>query len=395
MAETPFAPGNPARVYAVGVDDRAGGLIMEAAQDGASTDDAESAAFAGEERAITFKPGIFIKYYAVDLLDMLIPLASTLVGPLVWGKIGARNMQYLPRTARDLFVMLFLVSFFQTMFILPVLETIFVLTDVHPDSNFNVMSEGLFVLLFVLLAPAPSAFKYAFMSTKRFQHSVLGSDFDDDMMVNFDRTVDSIQKWNIPFKDDLIQRQLRLAFWRSGNFKDRTRLRFSTDDDDNSAQQDITLETIVHEAIRRHKGAGQAHRKLRMFLYFTVFIAIALTPALYRRFALDAPMFGHDNFEIAACVCSLLVIALSFVANSGYILKMRAHLIRDRCIMEEYASLIAPKLGADSNGQDPIARIKMTAHNVRVWGRGREALLSFGSVYWLRNSLTRRRRFLR
>ena len=103
-------------------------------------------------------------------------------------------------------------------------------------------------------------------------------------------------------------------------------------------------------------------------------MAIALIPALYRRYALEAAMFGSaDDFETVACVCAMLTIALTFAANAGYILKMRGHLVRDRHIMEEYTSLL---LGT-TNKDDPIARIQMTAHNVRVWGRGREAMFSF------------------
>ena len=58
-----------------------------------------------------------------------------------------------------------------------------ILAGIRPTSNFDPLSEGLVVLISLLLVPLPSAAKYGYMSKEKFETKILGSNSYENLNI--------------------------------------------------------------------------------------------------------------------------------------------------------------------------------------------------------------------
>ena len=103
-----------------------------------------------------------------------------------------------------------------------------------------------------------------------------------------------------------------------------------------------------------------------------------------------------DGVEIAACVYAFLSSAMMFSFNFWQIFNSGGHLQRNLNIMLDWLKLLMPETSEADRGlvsssgnaaaNEACNSLALNGQNVRVWARGREALLQFGEVYWLRLS---------
>ena len=389
-----------------------------------------TASFASANRFITFNSSRCCKYYLVEIFASILGPFSGLVAVPAWGIKGAQNMMYVPKDKSG-YVFLLLTILFAAMSIIPFLELFFILSGVRSDSNFSVGAEGFLLVLCLFLAPCGSAIKYGFMSQRRFEEKVLTTGHSMTAFSSIDSTADSMTAWASTLKDDLLDRELALAMWRSG---EDGNMQFSVvvdrgsnsrevgdggdgdggdgdgvdcnDGDGSSATtlKQVPLVSVLRAVIDRHRRPRLSRpMRLRTASIIFPFAPFALIPSFWRVFALGKPFFGSDNFEIAACV-------LAFLSNLQYVhwffwamFHTTGHLNRAQDIANEYNKLLVPPLdesekknktvvgGSDrssGSGSNSAAVVVLatTAHNVKVWERGRRALLLFGRVYWLRMS---------
>jgi hypothetical protein len=397
----------------------------------ASTNTSPTTTFADEDRFIRFNSSRCCKYYFIEILASILGPFAGLVAVPAWGKKGAQSMMYLPK-GKSGYAFLFVSTVSAVFSVIPLLELVFVLSGVRSHSNFSVGAEGFLLVFCLFLAPFGSAIKYGFMSQRRFEEKILrslnnqnrkqlekngkgkgkGSRSGSDVAPSFDPTADSMSAWASTLKDDLLERELSLAMWRSGSFSDGT-MQFSvisnacTDggDDEIATLKQVSLVSVLRAIIDRHRKPRLSRpMRLRIISILFPFAPFALVPSLWRVFALDKPFFGSDHFEIAACV-------LAFLSNLQYVhwffwamFHTTGHLNRAQDIANEYNKLLVPSFeeeeensvigggnnrnSSSSTGSSSAAVVVLatTAHNVKVWERGRRALLLFGQLYWLRMS---------
>ena len=354
--------------------------------------------FVGENRTIRFNLPRASKYYVIDVVASLTGFLTPLFTMPCWGRKGAQNMMYAPKSKAGV-AFLFLSTFFAATTVLPLVELILVATGTTPQSHFSMGSEGVLIIIFLCLAPVGSAMKYGFMSSKRFHETVLGENKTTGTIENncMDTTADSMAAWASPLKDDLLERELALAMWRSGDPNDGETLKFTAikKNGDTTLLEQVSLTRILRSILDRNRSPRFSRpMKLKTASFFLVFAPYALIPSFFRRFH-GLPFFGSesDGLEIAACVGA-------FLSNLQYVhwffwamFHTTGHLNRQQDIEDEYHALLTPALsehvgtrGEVAVDQQPVAVLAPTAENVKIWDRGRRCLLLFGHGYWLRLS---------
>lgn len=352
----------------------------------ASTQRRGSFRAAGESRRVTFQTRTFLKYYFVDILANLLGPFGFIAAIPCWGLRASQNMKYTPSKCKD-FVgsILVLGLVFWPLLYLPIIFGIVVASGVRPDSDFDPLAETVPLGLMLLLSPLASAFKYGFMPAERFRTQVMSEDLNVNEI--WDGTVDAMNKWTTKLDDSVLDRELDTALWRSGcgSHDDGERLVF---DKARASKDAVSLKDLLRTTIQRNRTSWQFSSTgyLRVLSFFFVFLPFGLIPAIFR-VARDRPFLGggsspsgSDSLEIAACVYSILATAMMFHFSFWQIFSSGGHLQRNLNISNDWLGLIVPNL--DYNHQS----IPLTAQNVRIWSRGREAILVFGKVYWLRLS---------
>jgi hypothetical protein len=363
-------------------------------------DQKKAHSFAGENRTIRFNLPRASKYYAIDIVASLTGFLTPLFTMPCWGRKGAQNMMYAPKSTAGV-VFLIISTFFAATTVLPLVELIRVATGTKPQSHFSMGSEGVLIIIFLCLAPVGSAMKYGLMSSTRFHETVLGENKTTGTIENnsMDTTADSMAAWASPLKDDLLERELALAMWRSGDPSDGETLKFTAikKNGDSTSLEQVSLNHILRSILDRNRSPRFSRpMKLKTASFFLVFAPYALIPSFFRRFH-GLPFFGSDSdsLEIAACVGA-------FLSNLQYVhwffwamFHTTGHLNRQQDIEDEYHALLTPALsehvgtrGEVAVDQQPVATVLLapTAENVKIWDRGRRCLLLFGHGYWLRLS---------
>jgi len=352
--------------------------------------------FAGENRTIRFNLPRASKYYFIDIVASFAGFLTPFVTVPCWGRKGAQNMMYAPKSKAGV-AFLFLSTFFAATTVLPLVELFLVASGTKPQSHFSVGSEGVLIIIFLCLAPVGSAMKYGFMSFHRFHEFVLGENKTTGTIENnsMDTTADSMAAWASPLKDDLLDRELALAMWRTGDPNDGETLKFTgiKKNGDNTSLEQVSLNCILRSILDRNRSPRFSRpMKLKTASFFLVFAPYALIPSFFRRYH-GLPFFGSDSLEIAACVGA-------FLSNLQYVhwffwamFHTTGHLNRQQDIEDEYHALLTPALSehVGTRGElhqrpPPVIVLAPTAENIKIWDRGRRCLLLFGQSYWLRLS---------
>ena len=389
----------------------------------------DALAFRGKNRKLLFNWSAFIRYYIVDVLASIVgPLLTMVIARAVFGKIGAVNMFYYPSSCKMSVILFLFGTIFTVITLFPLIESVLILAQMRPYSSFNPTSEGLIVFLTAIIEPIPSGVKYAYMPKDRFNDEVLANKKNaiNSMMTNSesDSTVDAIGKWLAALSDKIMVNEVQNALWRSGDVMDGIRFKLNFVGKDSKkdqspsksskllgskSQNEIQLKDLLIEVVRRNNGAKmwQFNKKYHKYIYPIAIASVAFVNPLYRYVILNVPPFGnHDWLEIVACIGAFIVIALNFM--TGVLLRpliaSSGHLNRHRKILEDYQNLILPPLD-DSDGDSlnessesgfnlavdssnsTLPPIVLTPNAIKIWGRGREALLLYGQVYWKRLSL--------
>ena len=384
--------------------------------------------FLGHSRRLSFNTNVFVRYYVVDMLSNGLGPLSWIVAVPVFGRNGAINMTYLPNNSLKSWVVLTLMSLlFQFFSLVPLIETVLILTGVRTESNYNIFSEGLMVLVGMLIQPIPSGVKYAFMQEQRFKTEVLGPKVTARIVMNSDSdtTTDAIGQWVRPLPEGVLRSEVIRSLWRSGDPEDGQRLGLTLDkrrpidrETGGGAEKSsfrlgerISLERIMLGVIRRQSGKmqWQFNRKFHPYIYFCAIAIIVSVNPLYKRFILGLPPFGSDTLEVLASVATMFNLCLILMAGTVLrpLICASGHLSRNRRILNDYTRLLLPSLdigkgwatrmkgGVDGMGEcdelgllsRPVPTVEITKRSIKVWARGREALLEFGKVYWLRLSI--------
>ena len=243
--------------------------------------------------------------------------------------------------------------------VIPLIESSLILAGLRPNSTYNPRSEGLLVFLTAITQPIASGVKYAYMDANRFNTEVLGNKNNalKSMIADSqsDETVDAIGKWLSALSDNLIISEVRTALWRSGDYMDGKRFllslvgtnsnkdqsptkRSKAGMDDTTTQ--ISLEQLLVSTVQQRNGKSlwQFNRKYHKFIYpFIISLVIFVNP-LYRVFVLGVPMFGigNDWLEMAACICTFIMLGLNFVTGELLrpLIAASGHLNRHRKILE-------------------------------------------------------------
>ena len=374
--------------------------------------------FRGQNRRLAFNWGVFLRYYFVDLCSTFLGPLSGVVAIPVFGLNGAINMAYVPNSVKGLVFFVLFDSLFQFMVVVPLVEVVMVLAGLRPESNYDIYSEGVMVVVALLVMPIPSGAKYAFMHKERFQSEVLGPKVKSHVLYNSDSdtTADAIGQWVRPLKDNIINGELIRALWRSGNPGDGRELQFRFEKNlgghevEDQVKESLPLETVLVAVIRRQTGQmqWQFNRKFHPYIYpVALFMVVGVNP-MYKAFALGVPAFGSDALEIMASVGTLLWLTMGFMSGSVLrpLISASGHLSRQRRMLRDYNRLILPsiELGSgwskrmekkdEDESRDvfgslskPVPQVMISRENIKIWARGREALLRFGEVYWLRLSI--------
>lgn len=145
-----------------------------------------------------------------------------------------------------------------------------------------------------------------------------------------------------------------------------------------------SLVSVLQAVIDRHRVPRFSRpMKTRTCSLFLVFVPLALIPSFWRVGVLGQPFFDTDAFGIVACVMAFLANLQFFFFFFWAMFHTTGHMNRAADISEEYNRLLVPVFDDTS---EKVAVLALTPENVRVWERGRQALLLYGHVYWLRLS---------
>ena len=291
--------------------------------------------FLGHSRRLSFNTNVFVRYYVVDMLSNGLGPLSWIVAVPVFGRNGAINMTYLPNNSLKSWVVLTLMSLlFQFFSLVPLIETVLILTGVRTESNYNIFSEGLMVLVGMLIQPIPSGVKYAFMQEQRFKTEVLGPKVTARIVMNSDSdtTTDAIGQWVRPLPEGVLRSEVIRSLWRSGDPEDGQRLGLTLDkrrpidrETGGGAEKSsfrlgerISLERIMLGVIRRQSGKmqWQFNRKFHPYIYFCAIAIIVSVNPLYKRFILGLPPFGSDTLEVLASVATMFNLCLILIGGN-------------------------------------------------------------------------------
>jgi hypothetical protein len=378
----------------------------------------------GEDRQLHLKLGRCFTYYCVDLFSFLGPLHGYIIAPLVWGQAGAQSMQYWPLTLRSAAVKwLFIWPIECMLFKLPLLEAALVLAGVR-DSSFDPAAQGLLPLLYFLTVGLPSAFKYGFMNSRRFHTAVLkrtrntadatsssptlaagtvptalrrsSSSTEFSRGDHLDSTVDRINTWTRALEPEVVERQLNLALWRTGNARDGDTMRFEL-----VGGASASLGEVLRGSVARHADAEEFRAiRQRLVLAALVFVPISCIPNIHRAVTHGATSGvgfwrnGDDggSLSLLVDVCTIICTAVVLDYNVMWgVNKTRGHLSRARAIEAEWSRVLLQLLeqrrhahadvrgvaaggagdgvtdGADggSGGKDSPTKLAATGANVR------------------------------
>ena len=388
--------------------------------------------FKGQNRNLKLNYDAFFRYYFVDFTGSIIgPILNIPLAVAVFGVKGAKTMMYLPSSLTLWIFGMVFGHLFWFIWLLPLLESVLILAGIRPTSNFDPLSEGLVVLISLLLVPLPSAAKYGYMSKEKFETKILGSNSYENLNIAFnsksDNTVEAIGKWLSPLSNELITEEVMKAIWRSGDPMDGKRFKLNLVNKDSNKDQSpskikahasenksYNLAQVLISIVRRKNGNElfqfNGKYSIRLLFFFTSLIS-CINP-LYKTYVLKVPSFGSDWFEITAAVCMIPFFGFIFIAGNVVrpLIGASGHLARGRRILNDYNNLLLPPLNNHAislhqtgktdnhtNGniehdnigslKRPVPPIILTPDQVKIWARGREALLLFGEVYWLRLSV--------
>ena len=219
-----------------------------------------------------------------------------------------------------------------------------------------------------------------------------------------------MNKWCQSLDDKVLNRELEVALWRTGRGSDGGRkMEFKFTGDEKRASDGTvnniltsrTLQDMLRVTILKNKTAWQfsSTSRLKIASMFLIFLPFGMIPSFFR-LARGRPFFGGgangDGVEIAACVYAFLSSAMMFSFNFWQIFNSGGHLQRNLNIMLDWLKLLMPETSEADRGlvsssgnaaaNEACNSLALNGQNVRVWARGREALLQFGEVYWLRLS---------
>jgi len=401
------------------------------------TDNFNHSFYIGQNRNLIFNYNAFFRYYFVDFFSMTLgPLLIIPIAIIVMGLPGAKNMLYLPVSIQGWVIKLLIEHIFWLMNVVPLIEGILVLTGQRPTSNFDPIGEGLIIFICSLFAPLASAAKYGYMTKLKFETEILGSAenaVQPSINGSVDETKEAIGPWLAPLKDKLIGVEVKKALWRTGDPLDGKNFKLKLVDKDSNEDQsplkrkihndgnEYNLEQVLISIVKRNNGKGIFQLQFTKYHFFSFLFIMGLMGSinpLYKNFVLNVPAFGSDWFEITASSLMVLGIGFGFVGFSLFrpLNGASGHLARSRKIIHDYNNLLLPPLYNNENLamsnrmvnennkstkndvvevekdaigliNDKVPPIILTPDQIKIWARGRSALLMLGEIYWLRLSI--------
>ncbi len=337
-------------------------------------------------RGFQLRTGRACKYFAFDVLFGFLGVVAAPLAACVWGRTGAVNMMYFPppacRPGTWIFLTVITVLAVANTFVLA--EAVLVAAGLRPTSHFDPLSQGVIVLLLGFVPKLGSTFKYGYMQDHRFRTQVLGEASDTQtprlgVGLDSDQSVDNTRRWvGRRLTDAMAVRELYQSAWRCRIDRDQFAAETLTMTAAAGGLARVPLVNVLREVETAMRPPWYMRGKWTRFLFnLGVSLPTMLIPVFWHYGQVEGRfLLGADWLEIAATLASLLAGTLSFGILFTFFLPITTSLLlRERTSLRRYHDLLLR------------GRVAPTAANLKAFGLGREVIMEFGKLYWLRASL--------